>query len=181
MRVWALSSVLFCTVALGDVYQNHTFGFQITYPQSNPLHTTFDEGYLLGNSWAYNLAGVGVPVVRIVSADTSFKNGGNTDSFLAELRIGVGTNNEALQNCIPADANRTVKINGQTFYVIALGDAGMSHVLNVTSYRTIYNNNCYVLDQVETYSQAGGSPGANLTAAYTGLEKVINTFTFTNS
>jgi hypothetical protein len=174
-------------------YQNPTYGFTFKYSPNLSIQKTFNTYYFVSNKWrSFNddpenisttgKAIVSVPIVNI-------KNKKSYPMYYAvELRIGVSANKNDVINCIKKGHTSTVAINGTTFYVFPIEDEGMMQYLHGVSYRTIHNNQCFAIEQIETGSKmyAGDdNPKAQhisdavLKTYNQQANDVIQTFTFT--
>lgn len=175
-------------------YRNDTFGFTLNYPRALTPTTTFATYYTLSNNWRA-LAGenekgtsvIAIPIFRVNQASPATGKP-YPMYFDAEVRVGVST---VISTCYARDAlyiEQTVTdetINGIPFKKFPFSSAGMSQYVEGTSYRTIHNNQCYVLEQLKTGasyrdpSMKVGISDATLNSYYKSGEQIIKTFHFT--
>jgi hypothetical protein len=133
------------------VYRDPAYRFAIAVPPQLSLRHDFTRSYLGAASWkAYaDDDSHGAPVLALVL------NGSNTITA-AELRIGVGTDADALAHCtdVPASAappgTDTVVLDGVPFTHFHAADAAMSHYLDVDAYRAVHAGRCYAIDLLLT-------------------------------
>ena len=131
----------------GTIYSDLKHGFAIAIPSGMQSHYDFQRSYLGDASWKA-FAGPdshGVPIVALVLD-------GSNQITAAELRIGIGTDSEALAHCrnVPANgaaaATDTTTLAGVPFTHFHAADAAMSHYLDVDSYRVVHAGRCYAID-----------------------------------
>ena len=126
-------------------------GFAIAVPANMQLHHDFKRSYLGDDSWK-SFAGPdsrGEPVMALVLE-------GSNKITAAELRIGIGTDSDALAHCldVPASgaaaATDTITLAGVPFTHFRAADAAMSHYLDVDGYRAVHVGHCYAIDLLLT-------------------------------
>ncbi|MHB1058797.1 MAG: hypothetical protein ACYC0F_13050 [Rhodanobacter sp.] len=126
-------------------------GFAIAVPSGMQLRRDFQRSYLGDASWkAFAGPGShGVPAAALVLD-------GSNRITAAELRIGIGTDSEALAHCldvpasgVPAAAD-TAALAGVPFTHFHAADAAMSHYLEVEGYRAVHDGRCYAIDLLVT-------------------------------
>lgn len=175
-------------------YRNDTYGFTLNYPRALTPTATFATYYTLSNNWralaGENEKGTSVIAIPIFRVNQASPTTGKPYPmyFDAEVRVGVST---VTSTCYARDAlyiEQTVTdetINGIPFKKFLFSSAGMSQYLEGTSYRTIHNNQCYVLEQLKTGasyrdpSMKVGISDATLNSYYKSGEQIIRTFHFT--
>jgi hypothetical protein len=137
--------------AAGPTYSDSQQGFAITVPAGMQLHHDFRRSYLGDASWKA-FAGPddhGTPAVALVLD-------GSNRITAAELRIGIGTDSDALAHCrdVPASgaapASDTTTLAGAPAIHFHAADAAMSHYLDVDSYRAVHAGRCYAIDLLLT-------------------------------
>jgi len=173
-------------------YKNTDYGFTLRYPPNLQPQKNFDTYYFLPDTWrAFNAdaenfsetgkAIISIPVFKVehIKSYPSY--------YTAELRIGASSNAKDLENCIKNNQD-TKTINGITFHVFPLDDEGMMQYMHGISYRTIHNNQCFAIEQIETGSKmytdddspnATHVPDSLLKNYYDQVGSIIQTFTFT--
>lgn len=174
-------------------YRNDTFGFTLNYPAALTPTTTFTTYYHLSNKWralaGENEKGTSVIAIPIFRVDQASPATGKAYPlyFDAEVRVGVST---VTSTCYARDVLYTKQIvtdetiNGIPFKKFPFSTAGMSQYMEGTSYRTIHDNKCYVLEQLKTGasnrdpSMKAGISDATLNGYYKAGEQIIKTFQF---
>ncbi len=180
------------TTNLSETYTNATHGFTISYPRdlSTQSFTAFHE--LNNNDWRFLATGakrgtavVEIPVFKVDNQTTAKKN----YPLYYEATVRVGVSNDTAQ-CYATDdgyANQTVTnvtINGVAFKKFIFGDAAMMKYVNGASYRTIKNNKCYVIEQIQNGSSyrdntlVGGYSDADLANFYARTTPIVMSFKF---
>jgi hypothetical protein len=175
-------------------YTNGEYNFSLRFSPSIQPTNFFSTFHILASNWRINAAQanqgkaiVSFPIFRIDQGDVA--TGKSYPLFYdTEVRVGVSPN---VAKCYEADAGyanqkvTNVVINGVTFKKFSSSDAAMMKYIQAESYRTIHNNNCYVLEQVRTgssYKDDTMKPGlsqATLDSYYNMGETIIKTFKFT--
>jgi hypothetical protein len=135
--------------------------------------------------------GKGIISFSIFTVDQgSYTNGKQTYPlyYTAEVRVGISPN---VKECYTKDAsfpNQTVTsviINGVTFKKFITEEKHGDQYTNAASYRTVRNNSCYVLEQIQSGTKvkndtmAIATSDGELASYYTTGEKIIKTFVFT--
>lgn len=177
-----------------STYRNDTYGFTLDYPRALTPTTTFTTYYSLSNNWralaGENEKGVSIIAIPIFRVNQASPATGKSYPlyFDAEVRVGVST---VTSTCYARDALYTEQtvtdetINGIPFKKFPFSSAGMSQYVEGTSYRTIHDNKCYVLEQLKTGSSIWdpsmkvGISDATLNGYYNAGEQIIKTFNFT--
>ncbi|WP_426699912.1 hypothetical protein ACPPVV_10890 [Rhodanobacter sp. Col0626] len=170
--------------ASGSAYSDAKYGFAIAIPAGMQLRHDFQRSYLGDASWKA-FAGPddhGAPVLALVLD-------GSNQITAAELRIGIGTDSDALAHCsdVPASgaapASDTTTLAGVPFTHFHAADAAMSHYLEVESYRAVHAGRCYAVDLLltgtrpEVYDPPATPPFAR-TDAQQRLHEALNGFRF---
>ncbi len=176
-------------------YANAPYNFKIQYPAGIQPLTSFATFHELGNNWRLyaGQANQGQPVVSFsvknIDQGTYF-TGKQTYPlyFSAEVRIGVSPNTK---DCYLSDAGYTnqkitnVTINGVPFKKFSTSDGATMKYVQAESYRTVRNNTCYVIEQIQNGSKyrdekmSTAFTDAQLTNYYNLGEKIVKTFVFT--
>lgn len=174
------------------IYKNNEYGFTIKHPQRIVAEKTFAPFHDVGTSWKMYGDEGGVEVVEFpihkIENMTTETGGAYPLYFLSAVRIGVSDdvagcykNNEVYGDIKPV----TVEINGILFKKFTFSESKMKSYLDAESYRTIYNNKCYVLERLKTGSRymdenmARGTPEELLNKYYDDGSSIIKSFNFT--
>ncbi len=136
-------------------------------------------------SWSAN-SSTGGTLISDVILDKSFEP--NTNFQDVRFTVGSSTDVTAIAQCANAQngevALGTTLINGVFFSKFSLGDAGAGNFYDTTSYRTIYNNECYAVEytihttNIGNYDPSQGISEYNKTPIVTKLEAVVQSFKF---
>ena len=136
-------------------------------------------------SWSAN-SSTGGTLISDVVLDKSFEP--NTNFQEVKFTVGSSTDVTAIAQCANAQngevAQGTTSINGVFFSKFSLGDAGAGNFYDTTSYRTIYNNECYAVEytihttNIGNYDPSQGISNYNKTPITTLLESVAQSFKF---
>jgi hypothetical protein len=173
-----------------SIYTNGQFGFSIFYPSQDKVETTFDQQYFLPTTWRVDAfpEATGTPIIALVGYQT-----GSSDSypryFEAEVRVGASANPHEVAACdSPTGDEASLPdkiINGVTWKAFVLENVGMMQYLKGISYRTIHDNTCFALEQIETgsdYRDASSSPNdipdTTLDQHYNNLNSIAESFSF---
>ncbi len=176
-----------------ETYTNGTYKFTLSYPsdlQAQPFSNFYE---LNNNDWRVKASSakrgtpvISIPVFRIDQG--SIATGKKYPLFFdAEVRVGIS--NDTAQCYSPDDGYTNQKINsvvigGVTFKKFDFADAAMMKYVSGSSYRTIYNSKCYVIEQVEqgsTYKDDTMLPGytqKELDAIYNKTTPIVYSFRF---
>lgn len=182
-----------------QTYTNTKYHFTIAYPSTITPETSFTSYYALSNKWRAETMPTtkGVPIVAFPVYRIDNNKGAATGKpyplyFDTELRVGASTDATDVKNCLANDPGFTdetsedVTINGTAFKKFSFGDAAMMQYVDATSYRTVHNNTCFVIEQVKTGSHyrddtmTTGVSDDTLDSYYAQAGDLINSFTFTN-
>jgi hypothetical protein len=173
-----------------SIYTNGQYGFSMFYPAQAKTETVFDQQYFLPNTWrvdAFSDA-TGTPIIAIVGYETKSSTS-YPRYFETEVRIGASTDPHEVAACNSPTGDETSLpdkvINGVRWKAFVLQNAGMMQYLKGISYRTIHDNTCFALEQVETGSsyrdtKASSSdiPDATLDQHYNDLSSIVESFSF---
>lgn len=176
------------------IYTNDNYGFTFSYPASLTLETSFQSYYHLPSLWRSG-ATPGTSGVSIISIP-SFRikqDNAYPRYFSAEVRIGASSDPRDIADCYKNDGSSagipatTEIINGTEFMKFTLGSAGMMQYMTGVSYRTIHNNTCFAIEQIQAGSTYRDDETTNtndisdeeLDSYYNSLADIVQTFRFT--
>lgn len=174
-----------------DTYTNTIYDFTLKHPSSLSATTTFSTFYHLGNFWQANAGAVskGVPVMSVpvihIENETAYPR-----YFGAEVRVGASSDAASIAGCLKPNPGEpgsklTATFGGATWTVVPLESAGMMQYLQGTSYRTVRNNTCFVLEELETGSRyrekadSADIPEERLRQYVNEVRQIAQTFQFT--
>lgn len=139
-----------------ETYTNSTYAFKISYPADLNAEPFNVFHRFNNNDWRINATTakrgtpvISVPVIRYDNENAYKRN--YPLYYGVDVRIGVSPDTT---QCYSKDDGYTtqtitnVTINGVTWKKFIFGDAAMMQYVNGASYRTIRNNQCYVIEQV---------------------------------
>lgn len=168
--------------ATWQTYVDHHHDFKIKYPPEAAIKRGFDTYYLMDKSWRYGADGKTGRAVLSITLPTKTK----ADFAAVAVRIGVSDNQEDIANCLDGSEGHK-KINGVSFNTTSFTEAAMSKSLEGISYRAVYHQRCYAIEQVLTYSVASIENAEarqavidQLDKSYRQLTSVVKTFKFIN-
>jgi hypothetical protein len=171
----------------GSTFTDASKTFSFNY--SAPL-TVSGGGVGYTQDWMVNATTSGL-VLAVVNLPQSFEPSTNFGS--AKLTVGTSADPSAVATCLtydptggPATAITTSTINGTTYHVFRASDAGAGNLYETTSYRTVRDGQCYVVEYTIHTSNIGNySPDQGITAydkskVVAILSSVIQSFKFLN-
>jgi hypothetical protein len=179
---------------LGETYANATYGFTISYPRELNAQNFGNFHTLNQNDWRFaaTQAKRGTPVIEIpvVQIDNSGATSAQKNFplyYTARVRVGVSTDTAqcyAKDEGYESQTVTDVTIGGVKFKKFSFGGAAMQQYVNGASYRTIRNNKCYVIEQIENGSNyrdetyVGGYSDADLRNFYNKTTPIVQSFRF---
>jgi len=125
--------------------------FRFMYLDTYILSNT-DTGY--STDWMNGSVEMGRVLAR-VTIPKSFQP--NTNFSDARFTVGTSADLTALKNCLVGGTNQ-VDINGTPFTVFIMADAGAGNRYDTTSYRTVRNDQCYVVEYTIHSTNIGNYP-----------------------
>lgn len=133
-----------------------------SYPKDLAI-SSGDIGY--SASWRQNTQTLGLSIAKVTIPKSTQPQ---TNFSEAVFSLGTSNNTLAIKDCLIANngeiAKGTVSINGVTYTKTMLGDAGAGNYYNTTSYRTMHNNQCYVMEYtIHSTSIGAYSPDQGIT------------------
>ncbi|MDR3547147.1 MAG: MliC family protein [Candidatus Pacebacteria bacterium] len=136
-------------------------------------------------NWMQNSTSSGLLLAQLSIPGTFQPNSNFGD---AKLTVGTSPDPAAVANCLAqTNGNRAtssiVTINGAQFTKIVYGDAAAGNRYDITSYRTVRNDQCYAVEYTIHYGNIQNyTPGAvtefNESAVQSVLEGVVQSFKF---
>jgi len=160
----------------------HTFTF--TYPNT---FTLSGGGVGYSQDWMLNSSASGLLLVKLTlpgpfEPKTNFGD--------ATLTVGTSSDPGAVAQCLSVPVNgppvqkSVVTINGTTYTKYVYSDAAAGNLYQTTSYRTVYNGQCYAVEYTIHSSNIGNyPPNSGITAfdqakVQNALESVVESFKF---
>lgn len=179
---------------LKESYANGPYSFSLSYPRELTAQSTFGVFHALNNNdWRFGATSAkrGIPVVDIpvIQIDNTGSTNKNYPLFYT-ARVRVGVSNDTAQ-CYAKDDGYAVQtvtnvtIHGVEFKKFVFGNTAMQQYVNGASYRTIHNNKCYVIEQIQNGSNykddtlVGGYTDADLARFYAQTTPIVMSFRFT--
>jgi hypothetical protein len=172
-------------------YSSNEYGFTMQYPSNLEATSTFQGFQHVATSWRQGAVGspeTGKPVVAIIAASLRNKPEEEGYYFDSEVRVGVGSSTDAVNNCTVRDqdedtATTSIMLGGVSFTRFIRQSAGMSQYGMVQSYRAVHQKVCYAIESIV----AGGGTAPNnpsqsadlKTQQQQLLDSIIQTFSFT--
>ena len=178
-------------------YTNNEFNFSMKYPNYVKISNVFSTFHEIGNYWRLyaSTANRGKNVESFVVFNTDQGAYANTSGkqnyplyFTAEVRVGVSPNVKDCYALAPSFANEKVTdvtINGVAFKRFSTLENNSPKYTQAESYRTVHNNNCYVIEQIKSgtsYKDDKMAPGisdSTLEGYYNTAGIIAKTFRFT--
>jgi membrane-bound inhibitor of C-type lysozyme len=197
---WSKGDNAFMTVGDNQIYTNCVDGnltenqnintytdFSKTFSFSYPNQFTLSGGSVgYSQDWSYGTNDLG-NLLSVVHIPKSFLPGTN----FGESRFTVGTSvdPDAVKNCLAFTYGGTgttskVMINGREFTKMNFTDAGAGNYYDTTSYRTIYNDQCYAVEytihssNIYNYSPDQGIKEFDKAKINSVLENIVQRFKF---
>jgi hypothetical protein len=176
-----------------STYNDDRYGFTISYPMTIIPQKSFEKYYFLSDNWIagnpQDVSGspvLSIPVYRVTNEKTFPRY------WDVEVRIGINTNQIYLKTFLTKSYSasqplRTESINGITFSVFPIEDAGMMQFVSGYSYRTIHNNIGYAIELIKTGSNYRDTADPNdiaetvLESYFKQTTDILNTFKFTDN
>lgn len=161
--------------------------FSFTYPESVAVS---GGGVGYSEDWMVNATTSGLVLAKAV-LDRSFEP--NTNFGEATLTVGTSPDPSAVATCLtynpsggPATAPSTATINGAKYAVLRASDAGAGNLYDTTSYRTVRNNQCYVIEytihstNIGNYDPSQGVKPFDAAAVKHVMDGIVESFRFTD-
>jgi hypothetical protein len=130
-----------------NTYTDAEKTFSFSYPNQFIL-----SGGEIGFSqdWNYNASSSGM-LLAVVNIPRSFMPGTNFGE--AKFSVGTSADPSAVKGCLTSDfgnfaTTTKVTIGNRVFTKIVYTDVGAGNYYDVTSYRTVYNGQCYAVESL---------------------------------
>ena len=147
-----------------SIYTNGEFGFSFMYPATANIQDSFSATSSAKSAWRVGATSKGFSLVRVLM-DTS------------EYRIGTATSTKEVATCIkvaPSEKVLTDTVVGSTTWkTFTFDQLGTDNEKRVTSYRTVYNKSCYVIEEIVPRAQVSST-----TDRGSEVENIIMSFSF---
>jgi membrane-bound inhibitor of C-type lysozyme len=157
-----------------------------TFRFSYPKELTVSGGELgYTQSWQINTQRLGLMLAKVViPRETQPK----TNFSSATFTVGTSSDTQAIKDCLVADNGEMAKgmttINGVSYATFVLGDAGAGNYYDTTSYHTLRNSQCYVIEytihstSLGAYSPDQGIKQFDKASITKTMEAIVHSFTF---
>ena len=167
-----------------NTYTDLSKTFSFSYPNQFIL-SGGDFGY--SQDWRENTGDLGF-LFTIVNIPRNFYTE-KTNFGEAKFTVGTSVDPNAIKNCLvndyaPVGTTTNVTINDRIFTRIQFTDAGAGNLYETTSYRTIYNNQCYAVEytihsgNIYNYSPDQGVKEFDKMKVTSVLEGIVQSFKF---
>lgn len=165
------------------IYTNSNYRFTFAYPKEFMLA---DEQVISDQAWQSNTTDSGNLIVRVLIPRTIQPK---TNFGEANFDVGVSTSSLAIKNCLLPPMGNGVQtsnlvINGIDFTVFHYNDAGAGNLYDVTSYHSVHNGKCFVLESmihssnIGNYSPDQGIGEFDKASIDNILKSIVNSFKF---
>jgi len=166
-----------------NVFSDTAKTFSFSYPNQFVL-SGGDIGY--SQDWNVQTTNLGL-LLAVVKVPKSFLP--QTNFSEAKFTVGTSVDPAAIKDCFKSaggsiGTTTEVAINNQKFTRITLADAGAGNFYETTSYRTIYNNQCYAIEytihstNIDNYSPDQGIKEFDKKKIEPLLENIVSSFKF---
>lgn len=165
-----------------DTSKTFSFSYENQYAPSGG-----DIGYTQDWSYLSTFGDMGLILARVNISKDFFAE--KTNFGEARFTVGTSVAPGAVKNCLNfqyADQGKmsTTIINGRQFTKIQFTDAGAGNLYETTSYRTVYNNQCYALEymihssNIQNYDPSQGVKAFDKAKVTSVLEGMTQSFKF---
>jgi hypothetical protein len=166
-----------------NTYTDASKTFSFSYPNQFTL-SGGDIGY--SQDWRATTSNLGLLLV-VVHVPQSFLP--KTNFGEAKFTVGTSVDLDAIKNCLISDNGNTgtvseVTIGSRKFTKITFTDVGAGNYYDTTSYRTVYNNQCYAIEytihstNIQNYSPDQGIKEFDKGRITSVLESIAQSFKF---
>ena len=166
-----------------NTYTDSSKTFSFSYPNKFIL-SGGDIGY--SQDWTMGSSDLGI-LLTVVKIPQSFLP--KTNFGEAKFTVGTSADPDAIKNCLTQNSGNVgttseVLINSRKFTKIESVDVGAGNYYDTTSYRTLYNDQCYSIEytihstNIFNYSPDQGVKEFNKTDITHILENIVQNFKF---
>jgi membrane-bound inhibitor of C-type lysozyme len=167
-----------------NTYTDLSKTFSLSYPSQFKLFGG-DFGY--SQDWSADTNDLGLLLTEVYIPQTFFTT--KTNFGDAKFTVGTSADPDAVKNCLvynygPVGTTSEAMIGGREFTKMEFTDAGAGNYYDTTSYRTIYNNQCYAVEytihssNIYNYSPDQGVTEFDKAAVTSVLEGIAQSFKF---
>lgn len=184
---------------IDDCVINNTLGIpssdseeQVFIDQGKTITFLYPKKVLLSSagigytpSWRVNTQTLGIVLAKLTIPKTTQPK---TNFSEAVFTVGTSSDAVAIKQCLVATNGEVAKgkttINGISYAVTELGDAGAGNFYTTKSYRTLRNDQCYVIEytvhstNIGAYSPDQGISEFNAASVVKDLEGIVQSFKF---
>ena len=158
--------------------------FSFTYP---PEIMIAGGGVGYSTNWMVNATTSGMLLAKAVLPKTIQPK---TNFSGATFTVGTSADQDAVESCLTdpiggsGSSKGTVVIGGITFTKFQINDAGAGNFYETTSYKTVRNNQCYVVEytihstNIGNYSPDQGIKAFDHTSVQNTMEAMVSSFVF---
>lgn len=149
-----------------SIFTDATNLFSFSFPSKAGVVISGGDGSYT-QSWRANATTSGMLLAKGTLL-SSFEP--NTNLAISSFTVGASSDPSSLSSCVVATngekaATSTATINGVTYTVFTLGDAGAGNFYDTTSYRTVKDNECYAIEYtIHSLNLGNFDPSQNITA-----------------
>jgi len=166
-----------------NIYIDTSNTFSFSYPKQFTL-SGGDVGF--SQDWSVGTNNLGLLLVVVEIPKTFFTK---TNFGEAKFTVGTSADRDAVKNCLtynygPMGTTSEIMIGNNKFIKMNFSDAGAGNFYETTSYRTIYNNQCYAIEytihsiNIYNYSSDQGIKEFDKTTVTSILEGIVQSFKF---
>jgi membrane-bound inhibitor of C-type lysozyme len=167
-----------------NTYTDTSKSFSFSYPNQFVL-SGGDFGY--SQNWTSGTTNLGILLVDVNIPRTFFTE--KTNFGEAKFIVGTSANPDAVKNCLTFNngnlaTSSEITINNIKFTKMNFADAGAGNYYDTTSYRAIYNNQCYAIEytihssNIYNYSPDQGVKEFDKAKVTSVLEGIVQSFKF---
>lgn len=167
-----------------NTYTDLSKTFSFSYPNQFVL-SGGNFGY--SQDWEVGTTNLGLLLAVVNIPRTFFTE--KTNFSEAKFTVGTSADPDAIKNCLTYNNGNTgtsseITVNNRKFTKIQFGDVGAGNYYDTTSYRTIYDNQCYAIEytihssNIYNYSPDQGVKEFDKAKVTSVLEGIVQSFKF---